>query len=86
MYILCQKHGIVPDGLVQRKLNSFILKYPNLERYQKRKIDDGVPILREGEGLLNVERKWRGNPTGEISKLCTHNNCGDILYKQCYSL
>ena len=47
---LVKKRGIIPDGLVQSKLKSFISKFPNLERGVKRNSDGSFP-----NGVPNVE-------------------------------
>ena len=57
---LVRKHGIIPDGLVQGKLKSFILKFPNFERDRKRNNDGSTPNLGEGgsgvpNGVTNVD-------------------------------
>ena len=57
---LVRKRGIIPDGLVQGKLKSFILKFPNLERGRKCNNDGSTPNLGEGgsgvpNGVPNVE-------------------------------
>ena len=45
---LVKKRGIIPDGLVQSKLKSFITKFPNLERGVKRNIHESSPVSRRG--------------------------------------
>ena len=57
---IVKKRGIIPDGLVQAKLKSFIIKFPNLERGCKRNNDGSTPNLGEGgsgvpNGVPNVE-------------------------------
>ena len=51
---LVKKRGIIPDGLVQSKLKSFILKFPNLERGIKRSSDDSSPISRGGQMVFRM--------------------------------
>ena len=52
---LVKKRGVVPDGLVQSKLNSFIKKFPNLEwgRGEKRNLTRSYSSL-GGEGGKNA--------------------------------
>ena len=53
---LVRKRGIIPDGLVQSKLKSFYLKFPNLERGVKRNNDGSALSLGVGEdGVPNVK-------------------------------
>jgi hypothetical protein len=57
---IVKKRGIIPDGLVQAKLKSFFIKFPNLERGCKRNNDGSTPNLGEGgsgvpNGVPNVE-------------------------------
>jgi hypothetical protein len=41
---LVKNRGIIPDGLGQSKLKSFISKFPNLERGVKRNIHESSPV------------------------------------------
>ena len=51
---LVKKRGIIPDRLVQSKLKSFILKFPNIERGVKRNSDDSAPASGRGaDGVPN---------------------------------
>ena len=51
---IVRKRKIIPDGLVQSKLKSFILKFPNLERGVKRNSDDSAPASGRGvDGVPN---------------------------------
>ena len=52
---LVKKRGIVPDGLVQSKLMSFIGKFPHLEKGRGAKMDrDGSTLERGGAMVLRM--------------------------------
>ena len=78
---MVKKRGIIPDGLVQSKLKSFITKFPNLERGVKRNIHESSPVSREGGCRLVFRMVFRMNNRRRtlIQKVKT-----EILYKFCH--